>query len=70
MTNKKRLPNLDVTYCTNSNCPIKDKCARYLYQYDYDKNEYVWVSSYVPYYSPLNKIDCEHFIKKNDDEKH
>ena len=49
----------DITFCTNSTCPLKDKCKRGEEQDD-------WIHNYAnfAYVDDSKSITCEFFIPK------
>jgi hypothetical protein len=51
---------MDITLCDGKNCPLKEKCQRFLWKSN---------STYQSYFikSPYNKTlsSCEHLIKSN-----
>lgn len=51
--------NLDITFCTNTDCPIRQKCKR---GKDIKKHKHIKDLSFA--YFPNNKFGCEHFKPK------
>lgn len=41
-----KIPNRDLTYCGNKECPSASKCFRFIGHYEFE--DYIWMNDYQP----------------------
>lgn len=63
------MPNSDITRCVTHNCPLRDKCARYINIASERPRSTISMATFMPNDDGKVAIEteCEHHILKGDD---